>query len=108
MTLHVNHRQMIHMKREDLFSSENKKINKSKLLSALVVTGALRVKNQLINMKSSHFSYHIIFCDDTKLNITSDDNLNRPIAPDQGLFPTEKYRYFSYFSNENICVNVRR
>ena len=38
-------KQMIHMKCQDLFSlKNNKKKNKKKLLSAVVVTGALRVK----------------------------------------------------------------
>ena len=37
---------MIHMKCQDLFSSDNKK-KKSKLLSALVVIGALKVFNTL-------------------------------------------------------------
>ena len=34
---------MIHMKCQDLFSSENKKKKKSKLSYALIVIGALRV-----------------------------------------------------------------
>ena len=50
--------QMIHMKCQDLFSSENKK--KSKLSSALVVNDALRIKKYMYSER--------LFCQSKKFS----------------------------------------
>ena len=52
---------MIHMKYQDLFSSENKK-KKSKLSSALVVIGTLRVKLNEYMYTFGEVTVQILFC----------------------------------------------